>query len=96
MLSSMRLPRHAHGVPVISKSSGHGLTPTPRVNRLPESTAALEASLATCNGWRIGSFNTDTVNRSRSVTMPSAEISANGSRNGLPSRNSREPSGLKG
>jgi hypothetical protein len=63
---------------------------------LSVSTATEVACLATISGWRIGSFNTNVTNRIRSVTAPMAGINENGSRNGLPSRNSRDPSGLKG
>ena len=52
------------------------------------------ACLATSTGWRTGSFSTNVTNLSRSVTAPSAGISEKGSMNGLPSRNSRVPSGL--
>ena len=63
---------------------------------MPHITAALDTCLAVSTGWRIGSFSTDTVKRIRSVTVPSTAISWNGSRNGFPSRNSRDPSGLNG
>ena len=60
------------------------------------STAVEVACLATSTGFLIGSFSTNVTNLSRRVTAPSAGISENGSRNGLPSRNSRVPSGLYG
>ena len=52
--------------------------------------------LATRTGLRMGSFTTNVVNRSRSVTAASDGMSVNGSMNGLPSRNSRVPSALYG
>ena len=63
--------------------------PTPKPKRLPVSTATDAACLATSTGWRMGSFTTKVVKRSRSVTAPMAGISENGSMNGLSSRNSR-------
>ena len=63
---------------------------------MPVSTATDVACLATISGWRMGSFSTKVTKRMRSVTAPMAGISENGSRNGLPSRNSRVPSGLNG
>jgi hypothetical protein len=60
------------------------------------STATEVACLAVSTGSRTGSLRTNVVNRSRDVTAPSAGISAKGSMNGLSSRNSRLPSGLKG
>ena len=44
----------------------------------------------------MGSFTTNVVKRSVSVTAPIAGMSENGSMNGLSSRNSRLPSGVYG
>ncbi len=94
IISSIRLPRDLQSCAQTWKSSGHGLSPTPKPNRLPVSTATELTDLATSTGWRIGSLTTKVVKRSRSVTAPSAGISENGSMKGLSSRNSRSPSGV--
>ena len=60
------------------------------------STATDAACLATITGWRMGSFTTNVTNRSVVVTAPRAGMRLKGSRNGLSSRNSRDPSGLNG
>ena len=60
------------------------------------STAVELTCLAIRTGWRIGSLTTKVTKRIRSVTAPMAGTSENGSRNGLSSRNSRDPSGLNG
>ena len=54
------------------------------------------ACFAASTGCRIGSLITNVEKRSVVVEAPSAAISANGSMNGLPSRNSRLPSWLYG
>ena len=66
----------------------------PKAKRLSVITATEVACLATSTGWRMGSFTTKVVKRSVSVTAPMAGMRLNGSRNGLPSRNSRFPSGV--
>ena len=96
MHSSIRLPRFANGTPINSKSSRHGLIPTPRTSRLSISHASEPACLATSAGGRIGSLTTNVVNRSVVVTIPSAAVSTNASMNALSSRNSRLPSGVYG
>ena len=60
------------------------------------SAATEPACFAVSTGCRIGSLITNVVNRIVLVTAPSAAVSANGSMNGLSSRNSRVPSGLYG
>ncbi len=70
--------------------------PTPKSNRLPVITATVVACFATSTGCRMGSLTTNVAKRSVVVTAPSAGIIANGSRNGLSSRNSRVPSALYG
>ena len=94
--SSVRAPRLAQSVPVTAKSSGQGESPTPSPSRSRVSTATEQADFATSTGERIGSFSTNVVKRSRSVTAPSAAHSANGSRNGASARNSRFPSAVYG
>ena len=96
IISSMRGPRRFHCVPVTSKSSGQGLSPTPKQSRSPISATSELTCFATSTGWRIGSLITNVVRRSRRVTAPIAAISTKGSMNGLPSMNSRVPSWLYG
>ena len=76
------------------KSSGQGLTPTPKEKRFWQSTATDAACFATSTHPRTGSFTTKVEKRSLVVTAAIAGISVNGSRIGLPSRNSRLPSAL--
>ena len=59
-------------------------------------TATDAACFATSTGWRIASFTTNVLNRSREVTAASAGMSTNGSMNGLSCRNSRFPSAVYG
>lgn len=94
MHSSMRAPRFSNGTPMISKSSGQGLIPTPSPNRLPLSAATEAACLATSTGGRIGNFTTNGVKRNVVVTAAIAALRTNASMNGLSSRNSRLPSGV--
>ena len=63
---------------------------------MPVSTAVEVACLASSTGLRMGILTTNVVNRIRLVTAPRKGMSENGSTNGLPSRNSRVPSGLYG
>ncbi|SKU18276.1 Uncharacterised protein [Mycobacteroides abscessus subsp. abscessus] len=70
--------------------------PTPRPRRLPVNAAMEEACLATSAGGRIGSLRTKMLNRSVEVTAPRAAVRVSASINGLPSRNSRFPSGVYG
>ena len=95
-VSSRRTPRRSHGWPIATKSSGHGLMPTPSRSRLPVSTATLAACLASSTAGRTGALSTNVVNRMRSVTAASHGIRANGSMIGLSSRNSRSPSAVYG
>ncbi len=94
--SSVRRPRRSHGTSMIWKSSGQGLTPTPRRRRLPVRYATDAACLATSTGGRTGSLSTKVVNRSVLVAAPSAIARIIASMNGLFSRNSRLPSGVYG
>ena len=94
IIASMRASRVVHSVPLPAKSSGHGERPTP--NRSFVMTATDAACFATSTGWRIGSFTTKVVKRSRSFTAPSAAIRTNGSMNGRPPRKWRFPSGCTG
>ena len=96
MHSSIRLPRRANGTPMMSKSSRHGLTPTPSASRLSVMNASELACFATSAGGRTGSLSTNGVNRSVVVTAPIAAISTNVSMNALSSRNSRLPSAVYG
>ena len=70
--------------------------PTPSTSRLSVSTAVELTCLAMSTGWRIGSLMTKVTKRRRSVSAPMAGMSEKGSRKGLSSRNSRDPSGLNG
>jgi hypothetical protein len=94
IISSMRFPRVVHSVPVTAKSSGQGESPTPKPKRPCVMTATDATDFATSTGWRIGSLTTNVVKRRRLVTAPIAGINENGSMKGLPSRNSRLPSGV--
>ena len=94
IVSSSRAPRRSHGCPIATKSSGHGLMPTPSRSRLPVSTATLAACLASSTAGRTGALSTKVVNRMRSVAAASHGISANGSMIGLSSRNARSPSAV--
>jgi hypothetical protein len=92
----MRLPRDFHSVPVTWKSSGQGLSPTPKPKRLLVSTATELTDLATSTGCRMGSLTTKVVKRRRPVTAPIAGTRENGSMNGRSSRKCRSPSGVYG
>ena len=83
IISEQRGPRLDHSSPHTSKSSGHGLRPTPRPTRLSAMTAAVLTVFATSSGLRTGSFSTLVHKRMRWVRMAMAGMSAQGSMKGV-------------
>ena len=96
MDSAQRAPRVFHSVWQTEKSSGQGLSPTPRLRRSFVRYATEPAILATSMGLRTGSFNTLIRKRTFSVTTPMAEITAKGSRKGVFELQYRAPSSVYG
>ena len=96
IISSVRAPRVFIEVPVNSNSSGIHDSPTPSVNRSPDSAAIDATCFATSSGCRIGSFTTLVTKRIRDVTAAIAGTATNGSTNGVSAAQKRSPSGTYG
>ena len=77
IISSMRFPRVFQSWKQTSKSSGHGLVPTPKLKRSFVITATDVTDFATSTGERIGSFTTKVEKRIFEVTAPSVQSDAN-------------------